>query len=135
MSLIAIYSEMASIHYFTDQTKSGAPVLVIEKKPSSGSRAPFTRHDAKLAYLKVDPWLEPLRSDPRIDDLVHRAGLSKSFAASMPNYRSFCAQRSQGFNAGGAACRHSTGYERNGCHSDDCERIACRIQWVHAVQG
>jgi tetratricopeptide (TPR) repeat protein len=46
----------------------------LEQAFASLERA-YAAHDLQLQYLGVDPMLDPLRSDPRFQDLMRRIGL------------------------------------------------------------
>jgi tetratricopeptide (TPR) repeat protein len=40
----------------------------------------YMKHDFFLVFLEVHPYMDPLRSDPRYSELVHRIGLDSHFA-------------------------------------------------------
>jgi hypothetical protein len=35
----------------------------------------YNQHDCNLPWLKLDPFMDELRSDPRLAELMHRMGL------------------------------------------------------------
>ncbi len=47
-----------------------------DKEAAFGSlERAYAAHDLQLQYLKVDSGFDPLRTDPRFQDLVRRVGL------------------------------------------------------------
>ena len=39
----------------------------------------YQEQSSILQFLKVHPYFDPVRGDPRFKDLVHRVGLDKSY--------------------------------------------------------
>jgi pentatricopeptide repeat protein len=39
----------------------------------------YNEHSNILQFLKVHPYFDPLRDDPRFDDIVRKVGLDKSY--------------------------------------------------------
>jgi hypothetical protein len=51
------------------------PVWMIKTRLSRGWIRHFAEHSVFLAFLKLEPLLEPLQSDPRWKDLERRVGI------------------------------------------------------------
>ena len=46
-----------------------------KEKAFSALEKAYEEHDSYLVRLKVDPAMDPLRADPRFEQLLHRMGL------------------------------------------------------------
>ena len=56
---------------------SSMPVSEKSRRAFNWLEEAYNAHDVGLLYLKIDPCLDTLRSDPRFDDLVRRVGLAR----------------------------------------------------------
>jgi eukaryotic-like serine/threonine-protein kinase len=77
-TLMEKWTELGKTQYVSNYWRAGAYAVMGEKEAAFAElEKAYQAHDWFLARIKVDPFLDTLRNDPRYADLVKRIGLAQ----------------------------------------------------------